>query len=156
MNPLKNSAQEKIQTGPFRMDASNAYDRLFTGVRPTACQTRIPARAPLFLVTWTDGQLVEAGITVAELAGGRLVPGAGEIMFVSYLNAEDRETGLIETATSDHPLVPELRTALAQTAAGIDVTQFETPLNRLSIRHYISIELDHQLPDGAPKRARRL
>lgn len=82
---------------------------------------------------------------MAEIAEGRLEPGAGSIHFINDLNSEDRETILIQSATSNHPQAHALRAALAQAAAGLDATQYESPFDQLSIRHYLRVELDRLL-----------
>lgn len=43
---------------------------------------------------------------------------------------------------ANHPQAHALRAALAQAAVGLDTTKYESPLDKLSIRHYLTVELD--------------
>lgn len=66
------------------------FARIFTALRATPTDSKIPRGDPLFVTIWSDGLLVEAA--VAETAGERLIPRAGQIHFISDLSEEDRTT----------------------------------------------------------------
>ena len=112
---------------PRAIVSSSTMDEItyvLTALPAKSTDAKIPKGAPLLVATWSNGLLVEAA--VAETVGDRLIPGEGQILFVSDLSEKDRVNILADSDTSSHPDALALRRWSRH---------YEVPVATLSTQH---------------------